>query len=560
MTKDIENSVPSIKFEKILPDLFKVYEHTNNEVVTSKSLPIGFYEEDSIRILDALQVFDVKETTSLEDKFKDGLYTTPYQLYHDIKVVSSILLNKSKRGSSEYKEYDFFYKFSTELLLREVGNALTFNNKLVNIKNELESQLDDDFSKIVRSYNLANQEVLTYISTTEEPALSNSGYYQPQYQQETVKKVQPLFSSIISKSELDNKKTIVKDPYGVAQVIPNIKDTVSENVLDSLSPISTKIPSPLDQPTNILHDFFHPTWYTVSMPQWLTYRSQAIKPLGINAISDQDIGTSSTSSHKLSILQNRENEFANSVTNSWGPGIYYNSFAPSRDSSKSIVGHKLRANIWLQHIGMDIIAKIKKSYMETNYPSDKEGNEKEKEVDSDKKEPEKEEKQKETETEKSKEVDGESEINLASLSTWNPSQVEELKFLKNHKEDLINPKKLQKMISTSLLKLNKLRQERIARSDVRNPLAPENNEYVLYNRLVKLISIAIELVKLNPGDFSYEFSKNIPVLVSEFSGTLPGVAPNKIVATNSATVNTTKSNRLPTLRGPAPYRKRPSRY
>ena len=36
------------------------------------------------------------------------------------------------------------------------------------------------------------------------------------------------------------------------------------------------------------------------------------------------------------------------------------------------------------------------------------------------------------------------------------------------------------MISTSLLKLNKLRQDRFVNSDVRNPLAPQQEECLLY--------------------------------------------------------------------------------
>ena len=109
------------------------------------------------------------------------------------------------------------------------------------------------------------------------------------------------------------------------------------------------------------------------------------------------------------------------------------------------------------------------------------------------------------------------------------------------------------MISTSLLKLNKLRQDRFVNSDVRNPLAPQQEECLLYKRLVKLITIAIRLFKLNPGSFSYDFSKKIPVLVSEFSGTLPSLPPNKIVS-GSTTVASSKLGRLPNLKGPTPYK------
>ncbi|RCK54435.1 Chromatin structure-remodeling complex protein RSC58 [Candida viswanathii] len=550
------------KFEDILPDLFTVYRHTNQEVVTSESLPVGFVEENPLKIVESLQSHQVGKVTSLEQKFRDNQYTRPYELYHDIKAVSSILLNRHENGSAEYKEYDFFYKFATELLLREVHNSLVFNNQFLEIKTELESQIEDDFNKIFHSYNLSNGEVITYVSTIEEQELINGGYYQQQYvNQPKVKRVQPLFSSVISRSELDNRQSIVKGPYGIAKVIPSMKDSVSDNVLDNLSPITNKVPSPLDQPTNILHDFFHPTWYTVSMPQWLTYKSQSIKPATLSANKELEQGTGAESSQKLSILRNRDNDFSSNATNIWGPGNYYRSFVPSRDLTRSIVSHRLRANTWLQHIGLAEIAKIKKGFMgvkeEEAVP--KEDVSEKKEEESEKKEPEEDAKPNEEGAVSSKDRPVADEINVANLVNWNPTKLEDLKYLKDHKEDLIDPKRLQKMISISLLKLNKARQDRFARSDVRNPLAPEHEEFVLYNRLVKLISIAIKLFKLNPGSFSYDFSKKIPVLVSEFSGTLPGVTPNKILG-GSTTIATGKLNRLPTLKGPTPYRKRPARY
>lgn len=544
--------------------MFTVYRHTNPDVITSETLPVDFFEENPMKIVESLQSHKVDQVTSLEKKFKENQYSKPYQLYHDIKAVSSILLNKHTNGTQEYKAYDFFYKFSTELLLRELSKSIEFNNQFHEIQTELESLIDDDFNKIFHSYNLSNGEVITYISTTEEQEQQNGDYYQHQYNnQPKVKKVQPLFSSVISKSELDSRTTIVKEPYGIAKVIPSVKDSVSDNVLDNLSPMSNKIPSPLEQPTNILHDFFHPTWYTVSMPQWLTYKSQSIKPATLISNNDLDNGSSIEESHKLSILRNRDQEFSPNAASIWGPGNYYRSFVPSRDLTRAIVSHRLRANVWLQHIGIAEIAKIKKEFM---------GQTEEKATDKKYKEEEEEQNQKsekETKTEDSKKESQDSvlsnnrpvaeEINIANLVNWNPENSEELKFLKDHKDELLDPKRIQKMISTSLLKLNKLRQDRFVNSDVRNPLAPQQEECLLYKRLVKLITIAIRLFKLNPGSFSYDFSKKIPVLVSEFSGTLPSLPPNKIVS-GSTTVASSKLGRLPNLKGPTPYKRRPTRY
>ena len=252
------------------------------------------------------------------------------------------------------------------MLLREVGNLIKFNNETGEIKTELETQLDEDFTKIITNYNISNGEVITYISTTEEPEPQSSSvlYQHHQHKEEPTKKTQPLFSSVISKSELDNRASIVPSPYGLAQVVPSIKDSLSENTLETLSPIANRIPSPLDQPTNILHDFFHPTWYTISVPAWLTYTSQTIKPANLNTNQELEDGVGASTKTKLSILKNRDNDYSTKPTNIWGPGNYYRSFAPSRNLSGSIVGNKLKANVWLQHIGMTEIAELKESFVE----------------------------------------------------------------------------------------------------------------------------------------------------------------------------------------------------
>lgn len=554
------------KFESILPDLFTVYEHTNKDVLTNEILPVDFYQENPMKIVSSLQSHTTTDVTSIKNKYKNGQYSTPYQLFHDIKAVASILLNKEENGSLQYKELDFFYKFSTELLLREVGNLIKFNNETGEIKTELETQLDEDFTKIITNYNISNGEVITYISTTEEPEPQSSSvlYQHHQHKEEPTKKTQPLFSSVISKSELDNRASIVPSPYGLAQVVPSIKDSLSENTLETLSPIANRIPSPLDQPTNILHDFFHPTWYTISVPAWLTYTSQTIKPANLNTNQELEDEVGASTKTKLSILKNKDNDYSTKPTNIWGPGNYYRSFAPSRNLSGSIVGNKLKANVWLQHIGMTEIAELKESFVEnkneTN-PLDNDtvvGKEDAGEGKSSKEngaEP----TNGHQASEKTQQPSSRQAINIANIIKWDPTKVEELNYLKEHKQDLVNPQKLQKMISISLLKLNKLRQQRYSRSDVRNPLAPQHEENILYNRVVKLISIAIQLFNVNPGCFSYQFSKNIPVLVSEFSGTLPGIPPTKAIVNNGNTA-TTKLNRLPNLKGPSAYRKRPTRF
>ena len=76
------------------------------------------------------------------------------------------------------------------MLLREVGNLIKFNNETGEIKTELETQLDEDFTKIITNYNISNGEVITYISTTEEPEPQSSSvlYQHHQHKEEPTKR------------------------------------------------------------------------------------------------------------------------------------------------------------------------------------------------------------------------------------------------------------------------------------------------------------------------------------------------------------------------------------
>ncbi|KAG7664672.1 uncharacterized protein J8A68_001768 [[Candida] subhashii] len=572
------NFVVVVEFERILPDLFTVYENADKElnVLSSDVLPVDFHEDNSMDIVQSHKTFvDSKgpnvKTTTINQKYQDKKYTSPYELYHDIKIVCSVLLNNTEVGSKEYKELDFFYKFTTEILLREVGSIIVFNNPVAEVKSELETQLQEDFDKIITSYNISNGEVITYISKTEEqePQQPYSNLYANQ--SPVVKqRIQPLFSSVINKSELDSNRTIVPDPFSVSKVVPIVKDSArSESVLDQLTPISNKIPSPLEASSSqILHDFFHPTWYTINVPTWLTYKAQTIKPTSSFPLNTSLISNNAQGQKpKLAVLQQREADssiLSVDPASVWGSGNSYRSFAPRIDSKESIIGGELKGRIWLHHIGISEIEKIKQKYFdESEKLDDIEMKDEEVEVEEGDQEVEGESKpngdnMKDTQESEDIKVEGVEEekpaiqeeeespitdINIANLVQWDPSKLEELNYLKELKQDIVKPVKLQKLICNALLKLNKLRQERYLKSDIRNPLTPNQEEVKLYHRIQKFITLAIQLYKISPQTFSYEFSQKIPVLVSEFNGTLPGIAPTRLASGTSLT----KPGRLPSI-------------
>lgn len=528
----------------------------DTQILTESTLPVDFYEPDANKIV-ASYVEYIKDnstpkTTSISDKYGNKQYSTFYEVYHDIKTVAASRIQKYKVGSAKYKDIDFFYKFTTELLLRESSrlNLAVFHAKKENEDvlgpSELETQLTEDFNKISVSYNLTNGEVVTFIYKSEEPSSSmpplpnayHSPYPQPPQPPQKIK--QPLFSSLTGKSNLDPRSTIVPDPFLLSKVIPlNRNATRNNSTLESLSPAISKIPPPTTQPTEILSNFFHPNWYTIHVPTWLTYKSKTLKPQVAS-----------------SLLKHQREDELRLVTRNDG---FVMSFAPTIDLKVSVVSNELKGNIWLNHLGFQQIHDIKKKYLE-NINSDT-GMDVDVVPDLDEEDKEDIEDIKTTPSEDKGDIDMKNsddigtdsverkEINVADLVQWDPIKIEELEAMKEEEEIITkSPRDLQNLVSTNLLKLNKLRQERYLRSNPTNLLAPSRNEIKLYNKVSKLITLSIELNNVNTGSLALKFSKRLPVLMSEYAGTLPGLPPSKSVGT------TGKSTRLPSIRGP--YKKK----
>ncbi|KAI5964712.1 uncharacterized protein KGF55_001781 [Candida pseudojiufengensis] len=525
-------------FESILPDLFKVYEQTNAAILQENAIPT--------------KIRDFKDYTSIKSKYENNEYaSSPYKLYNDIKEVSSNLINKDNIGSKEYTEIDFFYKFATELLLREVGNIVESYSSQEIIKNDLESQLEEDFNQILNSYTLDNGEIITFISKSEEIDQNvQSSIYNPHHPPPIKQKIQPLFSSIIKKSSLDNKPTFVNEPFSISKITPSIKDIKTNSLLESVSQPSPALYSPLNETPQILAGYFHPTWYTVAMPTWLNHKALQLKSKQLDVSSNLP---------QLSIFNQNQQDQMMSLNSSsrnlptiWGSGEIYRSFAPHVDSSSTAVTDRLRSTIWLNHIGKETIARLKKRFINRvsgksaiPLPASESEDVQMKEL--------------ETEEHNNKDVgfrDVESqstEIDLSKIYKWDPLEMENLRFLKAHEKDIRSPSKLQKLISDNLLKLNALRQDRYHRSDPRNPLSPNDEEKQLHNRLQRLFIVAIKLYKIQPSDFKSKISNKLPVLVSEYAGSLPGI-PNSS-AINGSLVQTNNiakpSSRLQGLRTPS---------
>jgi chromatin structure-remodeling complex subunit RSC58 len=601
MTKDSNGNI-----ESILQDLFTVYQNADKKSnILTYRIPGDFFEADSGNIIKSFFEFTGGKTGKLTDittKFRTGKYVkSPYNLYHDIKVASCSAIRDLKVGSDEYLAVDFFYKFSTELLLQELSRinvSLFGDNVKDEYPSELATQLDQDFTKISYSYSAANDEIVTFVSKTEEPEQPPVSAYSNVYLSLTpppTKRVrQPLFSSLVKKSSLDTRPTVVDDPYSIAKVVPLNKNTSCNNsTLDTISAPSNKLPTPMDQnPSALLQDFFHPIWYTIPVPTWLNYKTSTLKPASLtaNQLATPTVSQDANANNKpkLLVLQNRNIDASLSTPTIEIPGDTVRSFAPNVDLGDSVVTEAFKSRIWLQHLGFNEIEAIKKKYadsqkqpqekVESPPPAEKEQtaispSAEAESVDSNTKLEQEQEQEQEQESKHEVDIeveeegededdetedkveDSSMEIDVANLVNWDPVEMDSLKSLILEKNKITeSPKSLQRLISVNLIKLNRLRQERYLGSESKFIALPSDQEKGVYNRLSKLIEIAIQLYNVSPGDFSFEFSKKLPVLTTEFSGTLPGIPMSKVANYNPTPQHTTTSTRLPSIRGP--YKKK----
>lgn len=514
-------------------------------ILSDTYIPPSFHEKDPSNIVPCLFKYVQKHPdtkyTSVAAKQEKRSYGTPYALYHDLKVASAGAIKGKEVGSQAYREIDFFYKFATELLLRDV---LALNLSVTQGKSEEDdSQLLEDFNKITHSYNATNGEVIVFINEIPDPNAPTpySTLYQPrqlQQQAQPQQKMisQPLFSEIIERSDLDTRQTVVPDPYLLTRIVPQNK-TITNNsaTMRSLSLPSSRIPPPTSHPTQILDNFFHPNWYTIETPKWLIYKQKVVKP----PLESKLLKNNKSSDLRTTVRVNETTK----------------SFAPTIDLKKSVVSDDLPNTLWLHQIGFQEINKIKEAYFKSNNdndaPSDSEeeiANEKEAALDL------ADEDAMETDEPASQEIvkntKGFKEVNIANIASFEPEKFAAFTAVKSSQAKISkSPKELQRLVSVNLLKLNRLRQERYLNRDGNGSFDPSKEELSVYNKIVHFLSILLDLKNENTGRLSLEFSKNIPVLLNNYNGVLPGPLHSNVPM---------PTRRLPTVRAPirGPYKKR----
>lgn len=557
----------------LLPDLLSVYREADASanVLSSTRLPVDFHEESALHIVSSYHEYitaNEADFTSIASKYDEGVYTSPYQLYHDIKAVSSALISAQTPGTKTYADIDFFYKFSTELLLRELVRInLKFQEESkLDRPLELEAQLLNDYNKISQTYQLDNGEAITFIYKPSEsnPLPTQNIYANHAHIPPPTRLVQPLFSSLLGRSNLDIKPTPVAEDFSVAKVVPFNKNIArNDSTLDNVSPSVTKFPGPNDSSSlEILQDFFHPIWFTIPVPTWIRYklpRHQDAAEVGTGQDTQLRADRSDASEVKSASAEKIGPSTAKKLPRK--SDSVFTSFAPKTDLRRSIISSLTKARIWFDHVGVNDVAKIKDLFLvkkNGTYPNAESngaeisGAEAPSDLVSDVTPSDSAVK---TENNVKAERTGSRKINIANLATWDPEDEKVFASIVEDQDALQkSAKSLQGVISNTLLRLNKERQYRFRAADPKALQEPSDKEKRLYHKARRLVTMLMEVYKVSPSDLDARPDPVIPVLTTEYAGVLPGIPANKLGSAIVAATPTNKSLRLPSIRGP--YKKR----
>lgn len=446
--------------------------------VVDEKFPSKFYESDPVKIYDSYLTFiekkvgedgitikddDNLELTTISEKFESHLYKAEkngfYKLYHDITLICTILIHYYMPGTRSYQMVDKFYRFATELILREcykLGIQLTttedtiedkLNDEESSEKNELNDAISQDFIKISTFYRLPTTQ--TYHIKTKD---------------------QDLFSSIISKSALDHRpQELPNSNFEINNIIPQTNMFEEAPRLGFVAANGSNIPDPTLPPTEMMTHFLHPNWYALPTTAWLEYGE-------------------------------------------------YSSWAPSFNENAAVLDSTTRGIIWLRKIGYNELIKkteeeLKTDKKEEELETDKKEEEDEKENDDiGKKKDEKENDDIEQKNEEDTSSIEKPAIRLENIFDWKPENYIDQDEIESFKDGT-----QAELINTTLLKMQKLRKERVHAKIVK-PLKEESQLYYKVKRMLKEILVSNQITGL-----PMNHTRGMPVLQANYNGSIPVV-------------------------------------
>lgn len=547
-------------FATSLENLAFIYSQLDSVGVLTAEFPNGdmFFENDIqklnyafLRFLDSNPELDGSSKTTVQSKLGSGVYTSIYELFHDLKIASIVKILEHENNSSLYAKVDKFYRIATETLLRE---AIRLGVSLKQTKKGLgsdkagdsttnSSNVDTDAADVMENQEEKIQEKLSQLqpldstdglvaSLEKDFNIITSVFYNSTGKALSVFSSGniPFFTSLNRyQSELDDREPIIDPSLGIniTNVIPNISLSNVDN-MSKFSDTNIKIPNI----RQILENYMHPNWLRLISSQWLKHGSD-ITSLNF-------------------------------------------SFAPSYDETQSIISNDWKGLTWCQQVGFKNLVDIKEKYnellkmqsesLEANEESVKNPGESSiPSSSSDKNEATDECKTtgeiKELEDGKVEEKDGAvlenfelktndasaGEINGAvelqnhpgeislkeKIDLENVFQYDEMELIGDDETQIVQSGKVQSTISDLLCELSELRQQRLEKQKKharynKTLLAaggkinkPAVEEVKLYNKIRRLITGLIEHKNITPVDLNIDIDKRIPVLQHTYQGTLP---------------------------------------
>lgn len=432
--------------------------------------------------------------TTISARFESGDYSPDvgglYKLYHDVKLVCTILIHYHPQGTRNYQMVDKFYKFGTELILREcykLGASLTKSDRENSVGNE---DRDNELNQIIA------EDFIT-ISTNYQVPLTQTYHIKT--------KDQDLFSSSIAKSTLDERPhELPNSNFELNKVIPQTNICEEAPRLGFVAANTSNIPDPTLPPTEMMARFLHPNWYALPTTMWLKYGE-------------------------------------------------YKSWAPSFKENGTVIDSTTRGIIWLERVGyVEMYRKMEESRNSKSIHSEvnvAENDEKKNNDDLEKVSEEKTDQQMQklngengksgsTESKKQEFVNGKGAVDndvatsipaseaapdgnkvsepllikLENLLDWSPGNYiddDEIEHLKNGTHD--------ELVSATLLKIKKLRKLRISRK-ISKPSLEEIKAYYKVRRLLKEVLLAKQTRSL-----PMKHCRSFPVLQANYNGSIPVV-------------------------------------
>lgn len=449
--------------------------------VMDEKFPAKFFEADPAKIYSSYLKFiekrvgedgvtikdeDKLDVTTLSRKFENNAYKPEkngfYKLYHDITLVSLMLIHYYAPGTRSYQMVDKFYRFATELLLREcyrLGIQITSLEKEIveaiddeedNEKNELSIAISQDFIKISTYYKLPA--VQTYHIKTKD---------------------QDLFSSIISRSVLDRRpQELPNSNFEINNIIPQTNLLEDAPKLGFIAANTSNIPDPTLPPTEMMTRFIHPNWYALPTTTWLRYGD-------------------------------------------------FDSWAPSFNESSTVIDATTRGIMWLRKIGYSKMFNEKEEPSnasgddgkEVKPETDHEGEDKEKDTTLDSTSD-------ETTSEKTVAVESTDKespkekpvIKLENIYKWQPGN-----YIKPDEIESFESGTQEKFITQVLKKLQSMRKQRVL-NKVSKPTREETELYYKAKRLLREVVLSKEV-----SNIPMNHAKYMPVLQTNYNGSIPVV-------------------------------------